>query len=278
VSRQTAEPLKLRVAVPAQRRRSLGKILARGILPLWLWRKMNARRVIVCTFCLFIGVKGSSCVGEQARTSPPQEVRIDTGHGIFIVPYMYLSGRPSTNETHPTYRVPRFSVAFWMPDGRPKLADAALLGTLRPEEPGRPPPKSSEYVVIAAQITSTADKNAPPAAPELWQNILTYQGTDAFDYRERHGLIELAPKPSKPAVFNLYIGAKDFADIGVKATVLFRCQREDVPPPTNICDGTVTISRPAVTFHFELPQDRMDQVMDAIRRTATFLQSWQEAS
>lgn len=226
---------------------------------------------------LLLATLHAACAQAPAGSPEGETVRIDTGHGVFRVPYAYLNIRPPPGALQPTNYWKQFGFAFWMPDGRPVAQEAMSLPTLRPQEAGQPQPGPDEYVVIAVNVTSLADPDAQPPAEVQFKNFLSGMGSEMFDYQERFGLIEATPKPGRQEVTNNYFGAKLFTNPLTEARVNFRCWRNPGPWIVNhICDGIVTFSSPEVSFHLRIPEDRMDDLLEVVRRIASLLVVWQE--
>jgi hypothetical protein len=237
--------------------------------------KYRLIRLLLISVCAAAG--SGAALGETKAGLGETIVRIDTGNGVYDVPYNYLFNRPPIASVQPTNSWTGFGFAFWMPDGRPTAKAAVLLSSSRPKEPGQPPPGEFDYVVkISYIVPSNSPEPMVPAEVQL-KNILEAFGVNIYDYRERFGLIEMTPKPRQSAPFNEYFGAIRFTDIDDSARVLLRCKKSwSEYLPNHICDGTASLDRMKVSLHLEMPEDRLDQVYKALNQATTLLYRWKE--
>ena len=209
------------------------------------------------------------------QPAPNPLVTIDTGQHTYRIPYEYLSIRPPPGMVEPVNHWRRFSFAFWMPDGRPSQQAGHELGTLRPQEPGAPPPGPDSYVVIATNVTAWEGPDSVPRPGQQLENYLWGGGgSDRYEYQTRFGMLEVLPKPDFPAPFDMYLGVRNFPDLPIETSALVSCPRHDEWAVNHICDGMVALQRLEVTFHIRLPTERMDQLMDAVGVAAHLLAKW----
>lgn len=210
----------------------------------------------------------------RAQGAPAERtVVIDTGQRTWRVPYGYLSIRPPAGALEPVNRWSRFSFAFWMPDGRPPGTAGQELAWLRPQEPGRPPPGPDEFVFIANLVEPFDTPLQPPRPAQMLANALSIPGTDRHDYRERWGMVEATPKPGEGELSDKYLLSRFHRDPAGATEAYARCSR---PHPTDngICSGRASLAGLDVSFHVQLPKDRMDRFADALDVARRLLLGW----
>ena len=91
-------------------------------------------------------------------------------------------------------------------------------------------------------------------------------------------MIELTPKPGDPDPFLHYFRARRYADLDANTRTSLRRQRDRGTMPGHAHIGYVTLNQSELAFHFRTPEDRMDDLMEAIHKTATLLMSWKQGS
>ncbi len=203
-------------------------------------------------------------------------ITLDTGQRTWRIPYLYLSIRPPPGPVPPVVHVPGFSFAFWMPDGRPSILAGHESPSLRPSEPGRPPPGPEDYLVIGTNVRAWSDPGARPHPARQFDNLIS-DGSGNYDYRERWGMVEIVRRPGLPANSDWFYGTRL---LGLtRVSVLMTCPRPGTPGNNErtinrLCTGAVALSRLDVVFHVRVPLERMDQVMDAMAVAARLLGDW----
>jgi hypothetical protein len=226
-------------------------------------------------FGIALGMAPDRVLAQDAAAT----VAVDTGQRIWRIPYPYLSIRPPPGPLPAVVRVPGFSFAFWMPDGLTSTLAGHESPSLRPPEPGRPPPGPNDYLVIGTNVRAWSDPGAQPHPARQLDNLIS-DGSANYEYRERWGLIEIVRRPGLPANFDFYYGTRLLREPGLmQASVLVRCARLGRPGNdeftiNRLCTGTVALNRLDVLFHVQLPMERMDQVMDAVAVAARLLDDW----
>lgn len=214
-----------------------------------------------------------------AQEQADRVITIDTGQRVWRIPYLYLSIRPPPGPLPPVVNLRRFSFAFWMPDGRPSVRAGHESPSLRPPEPGRPPPGPNDYLVIGTNVQAWSDPEAPPHPARQLDNALS-DGSGNYDYRERWGMIEIVRRPGLPSNFDRYYGARLLREPRlVRVSVFVGCPRPGTPANdertvNRLCWGAVTLSGLDVVFDVRVPMERMDQLLDALAVAARLLASW----
>lgn len=240
------------------------------------WRRAAYAAAILLASAAAFPVSGEPSPPAAPPASPSDPVVvIDTGQHTYRIPYEYLSIRPPLGAVEPVNHWRRFSFAFWMPDGRPSQEAGHELGTLRPPEPGAPPPGPNSYIVIATNVTAW---DGPDAVPRPGMELENYLGggggSDRYEYQSRFGMLEVMPKPGFDAPFDHFFGVRNFPELPIETSVLASCPRHDEWAVDHLCTGMVALQRLKVMFHIRLPAERMDQLMDAIGVAARLLVKW----
>ena len=210
------------------------------------------------------------------QTNPDPVVVIDTGQRVWRVPYRYLAIRPPLQALEPVNRWGRFSVAFWMPDGRPALGAGLGAGTPRPHEPGRPPPGAEEYLFLAIHITPWAQ--AGPLPGMVLENVL-HTGSENYDFGGEWGMIKITPRAGQAGNSTSYFGTLRLSPPAYEASWLIHCPIEGTPGNNEftvhrLCSGIASIRGLEIRMNIQIPVDQLRDFPRALRTLSDLLAPW----
>lgn len=115
------------------------------------------------------------------------------GPHTFEIPYGYFTGRLTPERVNCTPKQDSLEFAFWLPDLRPPKKDMWYDANFRPQEEGRAPPRSHDYVVKILSMEFIDTAQGESESPSIrFSNRLAMFNTP-FRLEQKYGLLHVLP-------------------------------------------------------------------------------------